>query len=93
MTEPQKLMPAQETRALVNAALADPTIDLATPLGISLALREGLRTTVLTALTRGDYHPAVGDVPGSLTYRDGDQVRVVTLSPECELLLSAFLER
>ncbi|MBA6440655.1 hypothetical protein [Streptomyces sp. GMR22] len=52
-----------------------------------------MRTTILTALTRGDYHPAVDDVLGSLTYRDGDQVRVATLSPESELLLSAFLEQ
>ncbi|WP_128508391.1 hypothetical protein [Streptomyces inhibens] len=51
---------------------------------MSLALREGLRTTVLASLPRRDYHPAMGDVPGSLTYRDGDQTRVVTLSPESE---------
>src|SRR5882757_4142681 len=93
MTGRQKLLTTQETRALVNATLADPTVDLAFPLGISLALREGLPTTVLTTLSRGDYHPAVGDVPGSLTYRDGGQVRVVRLSPEPELLLSAYLER
>jgi hypothetical protein len=30
-------MTEQETCALVNAALADPTVDLAVPLGISLA--------------------------------------------------------
>lgn len=87
------LMTAQETRALINAALADPELDLAVPLRMSLALREGLRTTVLAALTRGDYHPAVGDVPGTLTYRDGDQVRVATLSPESELILAAHLAR
>lgn len=37
--------------------------------------------------------PAVGDVPGTLTYRDGGQVRVVTLSPQSELLLFAYLGR
>ncbi|UKY47430.1 hypothetical protein [Streptomyces inhibens] len=63
------------------------------PLAMSLALREGLRSTVLASLSRRDYHPAVGDVPGSLTYRDGDQIRVVALSPESELLLTAYLER
>ncbi|NGO67872.1 hypothetical protein [Streptomyces boncukensis] len=93
MTGRQGVMTAQETRALVNAALADPTVDLATPLGLSLALREGLRATVLTSLSRGDYHPAVGDTPGSLAYRDGDQVSVATLSPESELLMSAYLDR
>lgn len=93
MTGQPKLMTAQETRALVHAALADPDVDLAVPLGLSLALREGLRTTVLTALSRGDYHPAVGDVPGSLTYQDGDQIRVATLSAESELVLSTYLER
>ncbi|MYV98371.1 hypothetical protein [Streptomyces sp. SID3343] len=86
-------MTTQEVRALVNAALADPTVDLAVPLGLSLALREGLRFAVLATLSRGDYHPAVGDVPGSLTYRAGDQIRVATLSPQSELLLSAHLER
>ncbi|MFB1044226.1 hypothetical protein [Streptomyces chrestomyceticus] len=82
-----------EIRALVSAALADPSVDLAVPLGMSLAFREGLRRTILTTLFRGDYHPAVGDVPGSLTYRDGDEVRMVKLSPESELLLSAHLAR
>lgn len=91
MTDRQMLMTPQETRALVLAALAEPTINLAVPLGMSLALREGPRTTVLTGLSRGDYRPAVGDVPGSLTYRDGDQVRIVSLSLESELLLSAHL--
>lgn len=86
-------MTAQETRALVNAALADPEIDLAVPLRMSLALREGLRAAVRAALTRGDYHPAVGDMPGTLTYRDGDQIRVATLSPESELILAAYLAR
>ncbi|MBQ0855550.1 hypothetical protein J8N05_46140 [Streptomyces sp. BH-SS-21] len=86
-------MTAQETRALVNAALADPELDLGVPLSMSLALREGLHTRVLVALTRGDYHPAVGEVPGTLTYRDGDQVRVVNLSPESELILAAYLAR
>ncbi|MEY9948424.1 hypothetical protein [Kitasatospora sp. GAS1066B] len=93
MTGRQKLMTEQETRALVNTALEDPDLNLAIPLAISLGLREGLRTAVLASLSRGDYHPAVGDVPGSLTYRDGDQIRVATLSPESELLLSAYLER
>ncbi|KOG67375.1 hypothetical protein ADK47_09495 [Streptomyces rimosus subsp. rimosus] len=87
------LMTTQEIRALINAALAAPSIDLAVPLGMSLMLREGLRTTVLTALSRADYHPAVDDVPGSLTYRDGDHVRVATLSPETEFLLAAHLEQ
>lgn len=86
-------MTTRETRALVTAALADSTVDLAVPLGMSLALREGLPTEVLAALSRGDYHPAVDEVPGSLTYRDGDQIRVATLSPESELLLRAYLER
>ncbi|RNF95440.1 hypothetical protein [Streptomyces botrytidirepellens] len=71
--------------------LAHPTVDLAVPLGRSLALREGLRTTVLAGLPRGDDHPVVGGVPGSLTYRDGDRVRIVSLSPESELLLSASM--
>jgi hypothetical protein len=65
-------MTAQETRALVNAALADPTVDLAIPLGLSLALREGLRATVLSSPSRGDHHPAVGDVPGSLILVDAE---------------------
>jgi len=86
-------MTAREARAVVTAALADPEVDLTIPLGMSLALREGLRTTVLSALSRGDYHPAVDDVPGSLTYLDGDQIRVAALSPESELLLRAYLER
>lgn len=86
-------MTAQQTRALIHAALADPAVDLAVPLGLSLALREGLRTTVLASLTRGDYHPAVGEVPGSLTYQDGEQIRAATLSAESELLLAAYLER
>ncbi|OKK02355.1 hypothetical protein AMK26_22040 [Streptomyces sp. CB03234] len=86
-------MTTEEVRALVVAAVADPTIDLAVPLGLSLAMREGLRSTVLATLTRGDYHPAVDDVPGSLTYRDGDQVRAASLSPESELLLAAYLSR
>ncbi|RLU76974.1 hypothetical protein CTZ27_38430 [Streptomyces griseocarneus] len=93
MTGRQQLMTAVEIRTLVNAALADPSVDLAIPLQLSLMLREGLRAMVLTDLSRGDYHPAVGDVPGTLTYRAGDQVRVVTLSPESELLLSAHLDR
>ncbi|WP_190128441.1 hypothetical protein [Streptomyces mashuensis] len=91
MTEQPELMTVEQARALVNAALADDELDLAVPLGLSLALREGLPSRVLSALSRGDYHPAVDDVPGSLTYRDGDQVRVVTLSPQSELLLSAYL--
>ncbi|WP_369253738.1 hypothetical protein [Streptomyces sp. R35] len=89
MTERLPLMTTRETRAVVTAALADSHVDLAIPLGMSPALREGLRTEVLTALSRADYHPAVDDVPGSLTYRDGDQLRVATLSPESELLLRA----
>ncbi|MEU7156013.1 hypothetical protein AB0A98_06150 [Streptomyces chrestomyceticus] len=93
MSEREKLMTTQQVRELVNSALADPAIDLSVPLAMSLALREGLRTTVLTDLSRGDYHPAVGETPGSLTYRDGDQVRVIRLSPESELLLSAHLDR
>ncbi|WP_411130105.1 hypothetical protein [Streptomyces sp. x-19] len=56
-------------------------------------LREGVRSTVLTGLTRGDYHPGVGDVPGTLTYRADDQWRLVSLSSESELLLSAHLNR
>ncbi|OCC11481.1 hypothetical protein A3Q37_02678 [Streptomyces sp. PTY087I2] len=87
------LMTAEETRAFVNAALTDPTIDLTTPLGVSLAFREGLRTAVLASLSRADYHPAVGEVPGILTYRDGDRVRAAKLSPESELLLAAVLDR
>jgi hypothetical protein len=90
-SEQHKPMPTQETRTLINTTLADPSVGLAVPLGMSLALREGLRTTVLASLSRGDYHPAVGEVPGTLTYLDGGQVRVVTLSPQSELLLSAYL--
>lgn len=93
MADEPKLMTTQEVRALVVAAVADPSIDLVVPLHLSLALREGLRTTVLATLARGDYHPAVDDVPGSLTYRDGDQVRAASLSPESELLLAAYLGR
>ncbi|MFE0062978.1 hypothetical protein [Streptomyces sp. NPDC059003] len=93
MTARPTLMTAKEAPALVTMALADSAIDLAVTLGMSLALREGLHTTVLTALSRGDYHPAVDDVPGHLTYRDGDQIRVAVLSPESELLLRAYLER
>ncbi|MER5301354.1 hypothetical protein ABT039_18030 [Streptomyces lasiicapitis] len=91
MTERAELMTVEQTRALVNAALADDAVDLSVPLQFSLALNEGLHETVLSALSRGDYHPAADDVPGSLTYRDGDQVRIVTLSPQSELLLSAYL--
>jgi hypothetical protein len=83
-------MTAQEVRALTTAALADPAVDLAVPVGLSLALREGLPSTVLASLIRGD--PAVGDTPGALTYRDGDEIRVASLSPESDLLLSAYLE-
>ncbi|MCZ4125989.1 hypothetical protein [Streptomyces sp. H39-S7] len=93
MTNEPKLMTKEEVRALVVAAIADPTVDLSIPLGLSLALREGLRSTVLVSLNRGDYHPAVGDAPGSLTYRDGDQIRAASLSPETELLLAAYLAR
>ncbi len=78
MTEQPKLMTARDIRIFVNAALADPEVDLAIPLGLSLALREGLHTAILTTVSRGDYHPAVGDVPGSLTYRHGDQFCVAT---------------
>ncbi|MFI0818246.1 hypothetical protein ACH4TX_16060 [Streptomyces sp. NPDC021098] len=91
MDEQQELMTTEEARALVVATLADLTVDLAVPLGMSLALREGLRSSALAGLSRWDYHPAVGDVPGSLTYRDDEQVRIVSLSPESELLLSAYL--
>ncbi|MYT99976.1 MULTISPECIES: hypothetical protein [unclassified Streptomyces] len=91
MTDGLRLMTNEEVRALVVAAVADPTVDLAIPLGMSLAMREGLRSTVLVSLSRGDYHPAVGDAPGSLTYHDGDQIRAATLSPETELLLPAYL--
>ncbi|GGU68608.1 hypothetical protein GCM10010211_37460 [Streptomyces albospinus] len=86
-------MTAEEIRKLVTAALTDPTVDLATPLALTLAFREGLRNAALADLARGDYHPAVGDVSGSLTYRHGDQVRIVSLSPESELLLAAYLGR
>ncbi|WP_445517560.1 hypothetical protein [Streptomyces sp. NEAU-174] len=41
-------MTAQETRALVNAALADPTVDLAIPLGISLAFRGPRRLSMIS---------------------------------------------
>ncbi|MBC9729669.1 hypothetical protein [Streptomyces sp. TRM68367] len=93
MTGRQKLMTTDGIREFVNAALADPAVDLAIPLAMSLALREGLGATVLTTLSRGDYHPSVGDVPGSLTYRDGDEIKVAKLSTESELLLSAYLDR
>ncbi|MEU6355955.1 hypothetical protein ABZ896_42705 [Streptomyces sp. NPDC047072] len=92
MTGQLRAMTMQEVRALVNAALVDDTVDLVAPLAMSLALREGLRATVLTGLSRGDYLPAVGDAPGSLAYAHGGQVRMVALSPESELLLSAHLE-
>lgn len=49
--------------------------------------------TALSKLSRGDCPPAVGDVPGSLTYRDGDRICVTALSSESELLLSAHLDR
>ncbi|MEV0437718.1 hypothetical protein AB0I84_22970 [Streptomyces spectabilis] len=91
MTERAEMMTVEQIRVLVNAALADDAVDLSVPLMFSLALNEGLRSSVLPTLSRGDYHPAVGNVPGSLTYLDGDQVRVVTLSPQSELLLSAYL--
>ncbi|MEU0839520.1 hypothetical protein ABZ370_08620 [Streptomyces sp. NPDC005962] len=71
MTEQPKLMTVEETRTLVVAAVADPAVGLAAPLGLSLGLRDELRSAVLDTLNRGDYHPAVDDVPGSLTYRDG----------------------
>ncbi|MEV0443519.1 hypothetical protein AB0I84_18510 [Streptomyces spectabilis] len=93
MTKEPKLMTMEEVQALVNAALADPTIDLSAPTMMSLAMREGMRANLLGALNRGDYHPAVGDAPGSLTYRAGGQVSTVPLSPESELLLSAYLNR
>lgn len=93
MTGQHSAMTMQQVREFVNAALADDSIDLAVPVVMSLAFREGLRTTVLGRLSRGDYHPAVGGVPGSLTYVDGGQVRVVALSPESEMLLSAYLGR
>ncbi|MGW4490505.1 hypothetical protein [Streptomyces sp. NPDC004376] len=93
MTEQHRLMTLQEVHEFVKAALADDSLDLSVPLVMSLAFREGLRSTVLRGLARGDYHPAAGDAPGSLTYVHGDQLRVVTLSPESELLLSAYLER
>ncbi|MFJ9848362.1 hypothetical protein [Streptomyces sp. NPDC101150] len=91
MTEWQKLMTVEEARAPVNAALADPGVGLAVPLGLSLAPRAGLPATARSTLRRGDYHPAAADVPGSVTYGDGDQIRVVTFSNESERLLSACL--
>jgi hypothetical protein len=91
MTERPQIMTVEQARALVNTALADDNVDLAVPLGISLATNEGLPIRALSSLSRGDYHPAVGNVPGSLTYQDGGQIRVVTLSPQSELLLSAYL--
>ncbi|MCX5238955.1 hypothetical protein OG824_27510 [Streptomyces prunicolor] len=93
MTGPHRLMAQQEIRDLINAALADPMVDLAVPLTMSLVFREGLRATVLTEVSRANYHPAVGEAPGSLTYRAGHRILAVTLSPESELLLSAYLER
>jgi hypothetical protein len=84
-------MMTEEVRAPVTTALADPTVDLAAPLGMSLMLREGLHATVLAGFSRGDHQTSVGDGPGSLNYHDGDQVRVGSLSPESELLLSAYL--
>ncbi|MFF8432809.1 hypothetical protein [Streptomyces bacillaris] len=93
MTEPKNLMTADEIRALVVAAVADPSVNLSIPLTMSLAFREGMRSDVLARLKRGDYHPAVGEAPGSLTYQHGEQVRSVSLSPESELLLAAYLKR
>ncbi|KPI02902.1 hypothetical protein OK074_5052 [Actinobacteria bacterium OK074] len=86
-------MTDQDIQTFVNATLADLNVDLSVPLAISLAGREGLRTEALTSSSRGDYHPAVGDVPGSLTYRDRDRLQIVALSPGSELILSAYLER
>ncbi|MCX4564643.1 hypothetical protein OHA02_52145 [Streptomyces phaeochromogenes] len=48
-----QLMTAVQIRAFVNAALADPTVELAIPLGMSFAFREGLKTEVLTSLSAG----------------------------------------
>ncbi|MEU8887301.1 hypothetical protein [Streptomyces sp. NPDC048442] len=92
MTEQTNEMPSGEAKALMNRVLSDPKADLAVPLALSLLMREGLHSRVLATLSRGDYHPAVEGVPGSLTYRDGDQMRAATLSSESELLLSAYLE-
>lgn len=78
---------------MLAALVADPTVDLSVPVMASLAMREGLRTAVLPTLKRGDYHPAVGDVPGTLTYRAGGQTLAVSLSPETELLLAAYMDR
>ncbi|MGW4441942.1 hypothetical protein [Streptomyces sp. NPDC004682] len=93
MTEQCRLMTLQEVHEFVKAALTDDNVDLSVPVTMSLALREGLRSAVVRGLTRGDYHPAVGDVPGSLTYDHDGQLQMVTLSPESELLLSAYLDR
>lgn len=41
---------APTTVRLIPEAVVDPTVDLAIPLGISLALREDLSTTVLTGV-------------------------------------------
>ncbi|MFE9601525.1 hypothetical protein [Streptomyces hokutonensis] len=93
MTGLHRLMTQQGAQDLINAALADPTVDLAVPLTMSLVLREGLRATALREVSRANYHPAVGEAPGSLTYRAGHRILLVTLSPESELLLSAYLDR
>ncbi|KDR62723.1 hypothetical protein ACH4MU_15560 [Streptomyces albidoflavus] len=79
-------------RRLIDASLDDPTINLSVPTMLSLAGREGLRLDTLAELNRGDYHPGVGQAPGTLTYRRGEEVVAVPLSPESELLLSAYFE-
>ncbi|MGW0875340.1 hypothetical protein ACWD3Z_33365 [Streptomyces sp. NPDC002740] len=53
MTVRPTLLTTTETRAFVTEMLADSTVGRAVPLGMSLALREGLRTTVLAALSCG----------------------------------------
>lgn len=45
-----------------------------------------------TSMPRDSGNPSPS-VPGSMTYQDGDQIRVVTLSLESELLLRAYLGR
>ncbi|MFC1435312.1 hypothetical protein ACEZDB_32200 [Streptacidiphilus sp. N1-3] len=92
MTNPS-FITSEQIDELVSGALADPSIDLALPLALSFSMREGLRRSVMTGLSRADYQPAVDGAPGLLTYLVGGQLHSVSLSPESELLLSAYLDQ
>lgn len=56
-------------QTMLSRMHGDPTVDLVTAPGVVARVpRGGLRTAVLASLPRADYHPAVGEVPGILTY-------------------------